>query len=636
VREPASAGALRTLMELRIFRRRLAALTGCVVALLCAHAALADIKIEVNGVDNELKRNVMALLSIARYADRQRLEADSIERLYRRVDDEVRGALKPYGYYLPTVTSAPPVLDKDRNWHLRIDIATGTPVLVNEVSVVVNGAGANDPYFTAITTALPMRKGDRLQHLQYDQIKSALQAVAGTYGYLDARMLRSELRVDTDRQRADIFLAIETGERYRFGVTTIHQDAIREQQMRRFLRYQQGEPYDANQWLRTQFALDDSRYFSTVIVTPGTPDTVNHIVPIDIQAEPARRTYSFAVGYGSDKSAISSGSSTAGAHGSVSWFNPRVNTLGHRLQLRLQASENRQSFDARYDVPFGDPALERMSLSFVAADTKSSDNVRTRELSLTPSITQVLGRWQRVLSATATHSTTRETGQDPKVFDLIVPGLTYASVPKNYLGESLLTRDLNIELLGSLEGLGAKKKFLRLHINANRDYKLSPRWHVLLRGEVGASTIKDTGDLPGQYRFFAGGDVSVRGFANGDLSPFEAQPTTALNAATGLLETTYTISIVGGRHIATGSVELVRDLPRNTGIATFVDFGNAFDHFGDPLAYSAGLGFRWRLPGVTLGIDIAKSISAPGFVIAPDKRGRLPGPRFHLNIAQRL
>jgi translocation and assembly module TamA len=631
-------------MELRIFRRRMAALTSCVVALLWAQSSLADIKIEVTGVDNELKRNVMALLSIARYADRQRLEADSIERLYRRVDDEVRGALKPYGYYQPTITSAPPVLDKDRNWHLRIDISTGTPVLVNEISVVVNGAGANDPYFTAITSALPMHKGDRLQHLQYDQIKSALQAVAGTYGYLDARMLRSELRVDTDRQLADIFLAIETGERYRFGATTIHQDTIREPQMRRFLRYQHGEPYDANQWLRTQFALDDSRYFSTVIVTPGTPDTVNHIVPIDIQAEPARRTYSFAVGYGSDKSANSS-VGPSGAHGSVSWFNPRVNTLGHRLQLRLQAAENRQAFDARYDVPFGDPALERMSLSFVAADTKISDNVRTRELSLTPSITQVLGRWQRVLSATTTHSTTRETGKEPLVDDLIVPGITYASVPKNYLGESLLTRDLNIELLGSHRALGASVNFIRLHINANRELKLSPRWRLLLRAEVGATNIeagkdgvKDTGDLPGQYRFFAGGDVSVRGFANGDLSPFDAQPITVLNPTTGAQDPTdrFTISVVGGRNIATGSVELVRDLPRNTGIATFVDFGNAFDHFGDPLAYSAGLGFRWRLPGVTLGIDIAKSLSAPGFGNESAQRGKLPGPRFHLNIAQRL
>ncbi len=53
----------------------------------------------------------------------------------------------------------------------------------------------------------------------------------------------------------------------------------------------------------------------------------------------------------------------------------------------------------------------------------------------------------------------------------------------------------------------------------------------------------------------------------------------------------------GGGHLLTGTVEIQRDLPRSFGIATFFDFGNAFDKFGDPLEYSVGIGFRWRLPG---------------------------------------
>jgi translocation and assembly module TamA len=593
-------------MSARHFPARSALLLVLVLltALLPASPAHAAIRIEISGVDSDIKRNVLALLSIARYTERERIEADSVERLYRRVDDETRSALKPYGYYQPTIVSAPPTLGKDGNWSLRINIDTGAPVLVDEVNVKVRGAGATDPNFSSITSALPLHKGDRLQHQLYEQIKSRLQGVAITYGYLDARMLRNELRVDTDTLRANVYLEIETGERYRFGSTTIHQSAIRDEQMRRFLRYQEGAPYDANQWLRTQFALDDSRYFSTVTVAQGMPDTVNHIVPMEITAEPARRTYPFAVGYGTD----------TGVRGSVSWFNPRVNSLGHRLQVRLQASQKKQAIDARYDVPFGDPALERMSLAFVAADTEVSDRVRTGELSLTPSITQVLGRWQRVLSVSATHATTRDTALNTRQVDnLIVPGITYASVPKNYLGESLLTRDLLIEMLGSHTALGAKANFLRLHINANRELDLWPQWRLLLRAEVGATAVQATSLLPGQYRFFAGGDVSVRGFANGELSPIPAGQLTG----------------VGGRHVFTGSVELARDLPRNTGLAAFVDFGNAFDRFGDPLAWSTGVGFRWRLPGVTLGIDVARALRAPGF-------SALPSARVHLNIAQRL
>jgi translocation and assembly module TamA len=137
-----------------------------------------------------------------------------------------------------------------------------------------------------------------------------------------------------------------------------------------------------------------------------------------------------------------------------------------------------------------------------------------------------------------------------------------------------------------------------------------------MRAEVGATSVNDTQNLPGLYRFFAGGDVSVRGFAIGELSPLTVLPSGV-------------VVRVGGRHLVTGSVELSRDLPRNTGIAGFFDVGNAIDRFGDPLAYSAGLGFRWRLPGVTFGVDVAQALRAPGY-------DKLPGLRVHLNITQRL
>jgi translocation and assembly module TamA len=111
----------------------------------------------------------------------------------------------------------------------------------------------------------------------------------------------------------------------------------------------------------------------------------------------------------------------------------------------------------------------------------------------------------------------------------------------------------------------------------------------------------------------------VRGFGFDSLSPREVDPLTQKLVGTG----------TGGRHLLTGTVELERDLPHSLGVAVFSDFGNAFDRLGDPLAYSLGIGFRWRLPVVTVGIDIAKPLHAPGFEV-------LPGPRLHLNISPRL
>jgi outer membrane translocation and assembly module TamA len=67
---------------------------------------------------------------------------------------------------------------------------------------------------------------------------------------------------------------------------------------------------------------------------------------------------------------------------------------------------------------------------------------------------------------------------------------------------------------------------------------------------------------------------------------------------------------------------------RNIALATFIDIGNALNTFSDPLAWSTGLGIRWLLPGITLGLDVAQAVRAPGY----DKR---PGPRLHVNISTR-
>jgi len=215
-------------------------------------------------VDAELRRNVQAMLSLERYKDRERIEADAIERLYRRVPVEVEDALRPYGYYEPKVTSRLDEEDKGRNWRVRITIEPGEPVLLAEAHVELQGPGADDPLFAHVKSAQGLQVGAQLRHADYERLKSELQATAGNYGYLDARLLRAELQVDTAQHRAVAWLVLETGKRYHFGATTIDQQAVKPALISRYLRYHEGEPYDASKLLRTQFALDDSQFYSTV------------------------------------------------------------------------------------------------------------------------------------------------------------------------------------------------------------------------------------------------------------------------------------------------------------------------------------------------------------------------------------
>jgi translocation and assembly module TamA len=598
----------------RAARLRLAAWTVFSASMWVAAPALADIHIDLDGVDGELRRNVLALLSLERYKDHDRLEPAAVQRLYNRVDDEVRTALRPYGYYDPQISSSIEAPDKEHHWHVGISIDLGPPVLIDTVSVQVEGPGASDPVFTRITGAIPIHIGDRLSHGAYEQLKSSLERAAATYGYLDARLLRNDMQVDHDAHRAAIYLQLDTGQRYSFGATTIVQTTVRDKYVRRFLRYKEGDPYDALELLRTQFALDDSQYYSTVEVEAGERDRVQHTVPITIRANDSRIGYSVGAGYGTD----------TGLRGTASLTVPRLNSYGHRFRVQMQLSQIQQTFDARYDVPFGDPALEKFSLELNGQESILGNNVTTNAIQLGPGVTQILGSWQRILTVNAVHTVTDDPIITRQVDKLIVPSIVFASVPAGYLGEALFSRGLYAQLIGSTTTLGARENFLRLDVQAERVVDLSRFWHLLLRSEFGVDSISHVENLPGIYRFFAGGDRSVRGFAYDDLSPVVLAP-----AARGAPPLSRAPVKPGGRDLLTGTVEIERDLPHNFGVAAFVDGGNAIDHFTDPLAYSVGIGFRLRLPVVTVGLDVAQALRAPGF-------NGLPGPRLHLNISPKL
>jgi translocation and assembly module TamA len=595
--------------------------------------------VEVRGVDDELRDNVLAYLSFERYKKGgAELTPDTVERLHNRVEREVQAALKPFGYYDPKVDSTVSDLGKG-DWRVVINITPGQPVLVEHIDVHVDGPGESDPLFQRILRHLLLHDGDRLNHAYYEAIKTDLQRTAATYGYLDAKMIRNELVVDPPNRTANIALELDTGPRYRFGVTTIEQHVVNEKLVRRYVRYREGEPYDLTQVLRTQFALDDSQYFANLEVLPGDPDREALTVPVRIRADASRRhRYSIGAGYATD----------TGARGTLGFEDRHINTLGHSFSVEIQAAKiTKYYLQTHYRIPVGDPALENVSLNG-SIEQQTLADVTARTLRAGPSFTMVQSSWQYVWQVNAVR-TTSEDLNGSRTDRLLVPELDLASVPKGYLGEPLFEHPFFAELKGSHSALGSDSNFVQLHLQAEKVFRLGRKWHLLLRDEVGATLVSRFSQLPTVYRFFAGGDNSVRGFAYNELSPVDPAFTT--DTATKSSELTYIK--VGGKDVLTGTVEVIRDLPRNFGVAAFFDYGNAFDRFGAPfvsngnncripptlepapvsaaptpsglcLEYSVGVGMRVRLPVMTLGIDIAQPLS------------RNAGPRLHINFSPKL
>jgi translocation and assembly module TamA len=595
-----------------------------------AGPAFGGLEVEVRGVEEDIRTNVLAYLSFERYKESDDLSPEFVERLQERSEREVRAALRPFGYYEPTVTTeVKRESGTAQNYRVIVTVVPGKPVIVESVDVKVTGPGASDRVFTNITNDLPIQVGDRLSHSNYESLKGGLLRAAATYGYLDARMSKNEMRVDPQARTADVSIEFQTGQQYTFGATTIDQDTIDESLARRFLRYQEGEKFNATELLRTQFALDDSLYFATVEVLPEDRDRDNHTVPISITAEPNRRhRILYGVGYGTDTQ----------ARGTISWEDRRVNRAGHRFRTEMRAAALAQSLDAAYIVPIGDPATEKFTMQLAGEHERLAD-IDDQSINFTPGFTHVrhswFGRndWQRVTYVELLDTRSRFVESD-RIDEqtLLIPGISLALVPPNYLGEALFSRTLFLELRGSHSALGSDSNFLQAHVQAERvfDFERAPKWHVYMRGEVGATALSRTSGLAPSQRFFAGGDRSVRGFGVNDLSPV-AQATNADGSPKFDENGEPVLEKVGGKHLLAASVELIRDLPwKSLSVAVFGDVGNAFDNFGDPLMYSVGVGIRLRLPVVSVGIDVAQALTIP-----PGSTAR-PGPRLHLNFSPKL
>lgn len=574
------------------------------LALLPLAAAQAAIEIVIPDVTEPVQNNIRAFLSLTRYAERDDVTQEIMSRLQRRIVSETRAALEPLGYYEPEVTYE--TTHEGDKWRVTVHVKPGRPVRLSEVSVTAAGPGANARAIQEIIEVEDLKPGLRLNHGTYERLKGALLRAAKNDGYLDARLTKNDLVIDRLERRATATIELDTGKRYSYGEINIAQDVIDDDSMRRLLRMKAGDPYTLDSLLRTQYVLDDSQYFSAVNIETGTIDRAALSVPVTVSAQPNRRhRFATSLGYGTDTE----------VRGKFTWDNRRVNRDGHRFKLELLGSSIIKELSARYVIPVMDVALEKLEFTGNLVDEEIGDT-ESRRAEVGTGLTQVLGRWQRSLFVRLSNETTTEVDGTKNTAFYVFPGISYTTLPSYIVGGKVRPYRLYFELRGSPTTLGSDASFLQFRFQGERIFDFAERWHLDLRAELGTTRIESNRDdqildLPASQRFFAGGDRSVRGFALNELSPKEVDPSDGKEKS------------VGGKHMATGTVEVVRDLPRNFGVAAFYDVGNAFNDFKEPgFEYSVGLGVRYSIAVASFGVDVAQPLSESN-----------RNPRFHLYIS---
>jgi translocation and assembly module TamA len=566
--------------------------------LVCSPGAGAEagVAVAVEGVEGAPADNVRALLSIVQYpeANQDALQERRVRRLHRRAPEEIRRALKPFGYYEPSIETR--LRSTDDGWQAIYRIDPGPRIPIAEVTIEFRQGAADDPAFADLRGELPLQSGEPLLHADYEQAKRRIMELAAERGYLEARWAANVLRVDPSAREARARLILDSGPRYAFGEVTFEQDFLAGDFLRRYLRFQPGDPYLAGDVRKLQYALDDSGYFRRVNVQPQRGEAVDGRLPVrvDLERRPQNR-YTFGIGYGTN----------TGPRVSAGWENRYVNRQGHSFNADIEVAAVSTTLSARYTIPLDEPGRERAEF-FSSLGDKEIGGGETTQFELGARRVEQSGPYQGNVSLTAQRN--RDTiGDDTKTTDVFMPGagVVYSSFNDPAYATSGLSA--NARVRGASERLGSEVTFVRGRVGAKGVVGLWPDARLLLRGAFGAVDGADVEDLPLSQRFFAGGDNSVRGFDYQALGPTNEQG-----------------QVVGGRFLTVASVEFEQLIVGNWGAAVFVDSGNAMNDYGTGLRTAAGVGLRYRSPVGVFRVDVAEAVDGD------------ESPRLHLSLGVNL
>jgi translocation and assembly module TamA len=559
------------------------------IAVTAVAGASETVDVKITGIDKELLDNVTAQLGIAQLVKKpsliplpsvgeqpEEVTEASVRSLHRAARAEIRKALQPFGYYSPKITSS---LEKsDQQWIASYKIDPGQPTLIASIELAIQGDGKDNADLRSVLDSTKLATGERLQHDYYESTKSALIKAALAAGYLDARYVRSEMRVNPKRRRAEISLILDTGLRYYFGDIHIDQQILDPSFIDVLVKIKRGMPFDTEKLLELQLALSDTGMFSRVEVDVQRKATENFHIPILIKTEPAKKwRFGTGLGFGTD----------TGPRLTLAAERRRINRRGHSIVADSLLSSVEQSVGALYKIPIGNLVSDRLVFSSRVTWEDVADDGEARRITLGVNRNERWRKFQRQLYLRFEREDFT-IGDDDEIVNYFIPGATLSRLKADNVLFPRRGYSWSADVRGAAALVVSDTSFVRAEATGRAAYPLGERARALFRLQAGGMSVEDFGELPTTERFYAGGDRSVRGYKYQSLGPTDESGNNT-----------------GGRYLLAGSVEADYLIWKKWGAALFVDAGNADDNFPPDLEAGVGAGVRWRTPVGMLRLDVA-------------------------------
>ena len=500
-----------------------------------------------------------------------------VQKLYALVEKQVAQGLRAFGYYQSKITKQ--LKWKENCWQAVIDIEHGDPVIIENLDIQIFGA-TDEPKIVEKVESLNELLGQRLLHQQYEAAKSQLTDTAYEMGYLDASLEKKELRVDPEKNTAEIILHLNTGELYYIGDLRYEQSILDEDFLHRLADIKTGEPLKSASLIKMQRNISDAGYFASTDVMMLRNEVEDYQMPIDVALKPRKKhAWRAGIGYETD----------TGLRLTGGYENRLFNRRGHQCRTGLQLSPVESELKAGYMIPGDNPHRETFNLG-ASLKHENVDTYETDTMTLDARQTLKSTGWTEVRSIQLLYEDYVVAGESDEDW-LLMPGIAWVYEKVDNPFKSRFGYRFGLDVKGSLEGVISTQSLLQAKVSGKMIYRFGDAGRIMARGEFGATYVDDIRDVPASLRFFAGGDNSVRGYDYESLGPTDSNG-----------------NVIGGTNLITSSIEYGHPVKDDDWwLVAFVDAGNAFD-FDDnnvDLKIGYGTGVRWFSPFGRFKLDFA-------------------------------
>ena len=544
------------------------------------------LELKISGVKNPLvQKNIEAHVKALRESS-ENWQPDSINGAIQMGEENIRAALKPYGYYTPVINIH--VKETPKNFRLSYEVLPGIPVRVAKLELMVIGEGKDK--VSSVFDTFPLKVGYRLQDSAYEQAKSWALASVMNQGYLKAQYVVHRISVDTKTHQASIQLILDTGPLYYFGEVHFSETPFNARFLERYLTFKSGDPFKGERLTVFQSALNSGQYFKSVQVTPLFPSNDEKRVPIEAQVrmKPTNQ-YQIGMGYGTDTN----------VRGVLNYKRRYLNQWGHQVGGSMAYSGLRDRVEVFYTIPGHHPERDNYQLRVSNTDERFDDKSSLYRV-YDVIENRGIGDWTRTLQLQYYQERFKEyLGEQTEENRFLLPTMTWTKTIADHILTPTHGYKMMFSVKGALNTLLSDQGFVQGSTQLKSIYTLPSYQKILTRLELGASYPGHTDDLPIGLRYFAGGDFSLRGYGYKQLGPTKYTPSGEK-------------TVIGGRYLGVASLEVQQPLWGKMALAGFIDAGNAMNRLKDGIYTGVGVGFRYQSPIGSLRFDIAKPLREEG------------------------